>query len=79
MLLYEPYVHQSVAHWEAKPRAKTVGVAHSSYRPILVLWFSSTLVVLWILLLSLVTVGCVWMQYEIKSVANTTNSTTGLA
>jgi hypothetical protein len=29
-----PYVHQSVAHREAMPGAKTVGVAHSSYRPI---------------------------------------------
>jgi hypothetical protein len=48
---------QSVAHREAKPGAKTVGVARSSCRPIPVLWFSCTLVVLWILLLSLVTVG----------------------
>jgi hypothetical protein len=30
------------------------------YRPIPVLWFSSTLVVLWIFLLSLVTVGCLF-------------------
>jgi hypothetical protein len=50
-----PYIHQFVAPWEAMPSAKTVGVAHSSYRPILRI--SSTLIVLWILLLSLVTVG----------------------
>jgi hypothetical protein len=39
------------------PGAKTVGVAHSSYRPIPVLRYNSTLVVLCIFLLSLVTVG----------------------
>jgi hypothetical protein len=60
LLLNEPYVHQSVAHREAMPRAKTVGVAHSSYGPIHVLRFSSTLVVFWNLLLSLVTVGYVF-------------------
>jgi hypothetical protein len=53
-----PCDHQSIAHREAKPGAKAVGVAHPSYRPIPVLRFSCTLVILWILLLSLVTVGC---------------------
>jgi hypothetical protein len=60
MLIIESYVHQHVAHLEAKPRAKTVGVAHSSYRPIHVLRFNSTLVAMWNLLLSLVTVGYVF-------------------
>jgi hypothetical protein len=57
MLFNGPYVHQSFAHREAGPGAKTVGVAHSSYRPIPILRLISTLVVLWNLLLSLVTVG----------------------
>jgi hypothetical protein len=56
MLFNEPYVHPSIAHWEVRPKAKTVGVAHSSYRPILVVRLNITLVVLWILLLSLATV-----------------------
>jgi hypothetical protein len=42
MLFNEPYVNEYVAHWEPMPRAKTVGVAHSSYRHILVGRFSST-------------------------------------
>jgi hypothetical protein len=60
MLFNGPYVHQSVAHREARPGAKRVGVAHTSYRPIPVMWFISTLVVLRIYLLSLVMVGYVF-------------------
>jgi hypothetical protein len=39
-----PYVHQSLAQREARPGAKTVGIAHSNCRPIPGMWFSSTLV-----------------------------------
>jgi hypothetical protein len=46
----------SIAHGEAKPGAKTIGVAHSSYRPISMVCFGSTLVILWILSQCLVTV-----------------------
>jgi hypothetical protein len=53
LLFNEPYVHQSFAQWETMPRAKTIGVAHSSSRPIPGMSDSSTLVVLWIFLLSL--------------------------
>jgi hypothetical protein len=43
LLFNGPCDHQHVAHGESKPGAKTVGVAHSSYGPILMLWFGSTL------------------------------------
>jgi hypothetical protein len=66
MLFNGPYVHRSCTHGEAKPSAKTVGVAHSSYRPIPVLRFISTLIILWILLLSLETVGCDFFYCLIK-------------
>jgi hypothetical protein len=61
-LFNDPYVHQYVGHWGARPKAKTVGVTHSSYRPILVLRFSSNLLVLWNVLLSLVTVGYIFFH-----------------
>jgi hypothetical protein len=62
MLFNGPYVHQTIAHRETRHRANTVGVAHSSYRPIPVWRFSSTLAVLWNLFLSLVTVGYVLLK-----------------
>jgi hypothetical protein len=65
-----PCDHQSLAHREAKPGAKTVGVARSSYRPIPVLRFGSTLVVLWILLMSLVTIGYVFESLICSNVFN---------
>ena len=37
LLFNGPYAHKYVAHREAMPLAKTVGVAHSSYRPIPIL------------------------------------------
>jgi hypothetical protein len=47
-------------------RSATVGVAHSSYRPVLVLRFSSTLVILWNSLPSLVTVGYVFFATNLR-------------